>query len=98
MNAGKTLFTQIVLRAVSRDSLRSVDLAREFARHRGQQWHFGMKMHIGVDSRTGLAHSAVITAANVHDKHPLPRLLHGAEQRVIMRDCLVKLKACSALP
>jgi IS5 family transposase len=35
-----------------------------------------------VDSPSGLAHSAVVTAANVHDKHPLPRLLHGNEQRV----------------
>src|SRR2546422_3760250 len=41
-----------------------------------------MKLHIGVDSQSGLAHSAVVTAANVHDKHPLPDLLHGAEQRV----------------
>ena len=41
-----------------------------------------MKTHIGVDSRTVLAQSAVITAANVHDKHPLPDLLHGNEQRV----------------
>ena len=49
---------------------------------KGQQWYFGMKAHIGVDSRTGLAHSAVVTAANVHDKHPLPDLLHGNEQRV----------------
>ena len=49
---------------------------------KGQQWYFGMKMHIGVDSRTGLVHSAVVTAANVHDKHPLPELLHGHEQRV----------------
>ena len=49
---------------------------------KGQQWYFGMKLHIGVDSRTGLAHSAVVTAANVHDKHPLPQLLHGAEQEV----------------
>ena len=49
---------------------------------KGQQWYFGMKMHIGVDSRTGLAHSAVVTAANVHDKHPLPDLLHGGERRV----------------
>jgi transposase, IS5 family len=30
-----------------------------------------MKMHIGMDSRTGRAHSAVVTVANVHDKHPL---------------------------
>jgi IS5 family transposase len=49
---------------------------------KGQQWYFGMKLHIGVDSRTGLAHRAVVTAANVHDKHPLPELLHGNERRV----------------
>jgi len=49
---------------------------------RDQQWYFGMKMHIGVDSRTGLVHRAVVTAANVHDKHPLPDLLQGSERRV----------------
>ena len=49
---------------------------------KGQQWYFGMKLHIGVDSRSGLAHSAMVTAANVHDKHPLPELLHGNERRV----------------
>jgi len=47
-----------------------------------RQWYYGMKLHIGVDSQTGLAHSAVVTAANVHDKHPLPQLLHGQEQHV----------------
>jgi IS5 family transposase len=41
-----------------------------------------MKLHIGVDSQSGLTHSAVVTAANVHDKHPLPDLLHGQERRV----------------
>lgn len=49
---------------------------------KGKQWFFGMKLHIGVDSKTGLAHSAVVTAANVHDKHPLPDLLHGAETQL----------------
>ncbi|MEB1941265.1 MULTISPECIES: IS5 family transposase [Xanthomonas] len=49
---------------------------------KGQQWYFGMKLHIGVDSRTGLAHSAAVTAANVHDKHLLEDLLHGDERRV----------------
>jgi IS5 family transposase len=49
---------------------------------KGKQWYFGMKVHIGVDSQSGLAHSAVVTSANVHDKHPLPDLLHGNEQRV----------------
>src|SRR5690349_7958564 len=42
---------------------------------KGKQWFFGMKLHIGVDSHTGLVHSAVVTPANVHDKHPLPDLL-----------------------
>lgn len=66
-------------------STKNADKARDPEMHqtrKGQQWYFGMKMHIGVDSRTGLAHSAVVTAANVHDKHPLPQLLHGDEQRV----------------
>ena len=49
---------------------------------KGKQWFFGMKLHIGVDSQTGLAHSAVVTSANVHDKHPLPELMHGAEKQL----------------
>jgi IS5 family transposase len=49
---------------------------------KGKQWYFGMKLHIGVDSQSGLVHSAVLTPANVHDKHPLPQLLHGQERRV----------------
>lgn len=49
---------------------------------KGKQWYFGMKLHIGVDSQSGLTHSAVVTSANVHDKHPLPKLLHGLEKRV----------------
>ena len=66
-------------------STKNADKARDPEMHqtkKGQQWYFGMKMHIGVYSRTGLVHSAVVTAANVHDKHPLPELLHGNEQRV----------------
>ncbi len=49
---------------------------------KGKQWYFGMKLHIGVDSQSGLTHSAVVTSANVHDKHPLHKLLHGREKRV----------------
>jgi IS5 family transposase len=37
--------------------------------------------NIGVDSQSGLANSAVVTPANVLDKHPLPDLLHGNQQR-----------------
>ena len=49
---------------------------------KGQQWYFGMKAHVGVDSRTRLIHSAVATAANVHDASVLGDLLHGEERRV----------------
>ena len=66
-------------------STKNADKARDPEMHqtrKGKQWYFGMKLHIGVDSQSGLAHSAVVTAANVHDKHPLPDLLHGQEKRV----------------
>ncbi len=49
---------------------------------KGNQWYFGMKAHIGVDSRTKLIHSVAATAANVHDSQVLPDLLHGNETRV----------------
>ena len=49
---------------------------------KGNQWYFGMKAHIGVDSRTKMIHSVAATAANVHDSRLLPDLLHGGETRV----------------
>lgn len=49
---------------------------------KGNQWYFGMKAHLGVDSKRKLIHSVVATPANVHDSRILPDLLHGAETRV----------------
>ncbi len=49
---------------------------------KGKQWYFGMKAHVGVDSKTKIIHSAVVTAANVADAKVLPELLHGEETRV----------------
>ena len=49
---------------------------------KGQQWYFGMKLHLGVDSRTRLIHALLTTAANVHDGKVLGELLHGNETRV----------------
>lgn len=49
---------------------------------KGEQWYFGMKMHIGVDSRTKLIHTVQVSAANVADKDALEHLLHGKERRV----------------
>ena len=49
---------------------------------KGNEWHFGMKLHIGVDSETGVVHSVSTTPANVHDVTETPRLLHGGETQV----------------
>src|SRR5437667_215243 len=49
---------------------------------KGKQWYFGMKAHVGVDSKTKIIHTAVATAANVADSVVLPDLLHGEETRV----------------
>lgn len=49
---------------------------------KGNQWYFGMKAHIGVDSKTKLIHSVTVTPANVHDSVVLGDLLHGDETRV----------------
>jgi hypothetical protein len=39
---------------------------------KGEQWYFGMKAHVGVDSKTKMIHTAVVTAANVSDAAVLP--------------------------
>jgi transposase, IS5 family len=49
---------------------------------KGNQWYFGMKAHVGVDSKSKLIHAVVATAANVADSQVLPDLLHGDETRV----------------
>ncbi len=49
---------------------------------KGKQWYFGMKAHVGVDSKTKLIHTAVVTPANVADATVLPELLHGEETKV----------------
>jgi IS5 family transposase len=60
---------------------------------KGNQWYhrcaegfaYGMKVHIGVDSESGLIHSVETTAANVHDLTPAADLLHG-EETVVYAD------------
>jgi transposase, IS5 family len=49
---------------------------------KGNQWHFGLKAHIGVDQESGLVHTLVTTAANVSDISQTPALLHGQEEAV----------------
>ena len=49
---------------------------------KGNEWHFGMKVHIGADSETGVVHTVTTTPANVNDVTEAHRLLHGGEKRV----------------
>jgi IS5 family transposase len=66
-------------------STKNADKARDPDMHqtkKGNQWYFGMKAHIGVDSRTKIIHAVVATAANVADSAVLADLLHGQETRV----------------
>lgn len=49
---------------------------------KGNQWHFGMKAHIGVDADSGLVHTVVGTAANVNDVTQASALVHGEEMDV----------------
>jgi IS5 family transposase len=49
---------------------------------KGNQWHFGMKAHVGVDADSGLVHTVVGTAANVNDVTQAHHLLHGKETDV----------------
>ncbi len=66
-------------------STKNRDNARDPEMHqtkKGNAWHFGMKMHIGVDESYGIVHSLTTTSANVHDITETARLLHGEEESV----------------
>ena len=66
-------------------STKNEDRARDPEMHqakKGNQWHFGMKAHIGVDAESGLVHSVHATAANESDVAHTHQLLHGEEVRV----------------
>lgn len=49
---------------------------------KGNEWHFGMKAHVGVDSQSKVIHSVVVTPANMADCKVMDRLLLGHETRV----------------
>ena len=49
---------------------------------KGNQWSFGMKLHIGVDAQSGLVHGLATTSAKVHDLRVSEQLLHGEEVRL----------------
>ncbi len=49
---------------------------------KGNQWHFGMKAHIGVDVASGVVHTVIGTAANEADINQMAAVLHGQEEAV----------------
>jgi len=51
------------------------------ATRKGNQWYFGMKAHVGIDTH-GRVHSVVVTDASVHDSRMIEELVHGEEQVV----------------
>lgn len=78
-----TIMDATIINAPS--STKNKDKSRDPEMHqtkKGNEWHFGMKMHIGVDSATGVIHSLETTAANVHDLTPADKLLHGNEKYI----------------
>ena len=80
MRAG-TIVDATIIAAPS--STKNEDEARDPEMHqtkKGNQWHFGMKAHIGVDSESGLVHTVIGTAANVNDVTQAGALLHGDEE------------------
>jgi len=69
-------------------STKNKDKARDPDMHqtrKGQQWYFGMKIHIGADVNSGAVHTVTTTAANVADINELPTLLRETD-RVIFAD------------
>ena len=66
-------------------STKNKEKARDPEMHqtkKGNQWHFGMKAHIGVDVASGVVHSLKGTAANAADISQMATLLHGEEKAV----------------
>jgi len=49
---------------------------------KGQQWYFGMKIHVGADVNSGLAHTVSVTPANVSDVSQLPHLIREDDRAV----------------
>lgn len=66
-------------------------------RHLLEEWHFGMKAHIGVYADSGLVHTIIGTAANVNDVTQGHGLLHG-EETVVFADAGYLGAACWTKP
>ena len=81
--AGGTMVDATIIHAPS--STKNASNSRDPEMHqtrKGNPWYFGMKLHIGADTLSGLIHSATTAADNVHDSQRPTQLLHGQEASV----------------
>src|SRR6266550_12201 len=106
---GEQILGQVNLHLQAPTSTKNREQQRDPEMHqtkKGKQWYFGMKAHVGVDSKTKIIHTAVATAANVADSVVLPDLLHGEETRVwgdqayrgqteVIRECAPQAQDCT---
>jgi IS5 family transposase len=102
-----TIVDATIIHAPSWTNNREQKLDPEMRQTRkGKQWYFGMKAHVGVDSKTKLIHSAVVTPTHVADATVLPELLHGEETRVwgdqayrgqrdVIQQCVPRAQDCT---
>src|SRR5258708_11333100 len=78
-----TIVDATIIHAPSSTKHRSGERDPEIHQTRkGKQWYFGLKAHIGVDSKQGHVHSQCTSAAPIPHRHVLPDLLHGHERKV----------------
>jgi len=69
-------------------STKNKDKARDPDMHqtrKGNQWYFGMKIHVGADVDSGAVHTVTTTSANTADITELPKLLRE-DDKVIFAD------------
>lgn len=81
MMRGGTIMDATIIDAPK--STKNAQQARDPEMHqtkKGNVWYFGAKLHVGVDAGSGLVHTVVTTAANVHDATPAPKLLRSDDK------------------
>ena len=82
MNEGTLVDASLIHSPTStknKDKSRDPDMS---STKKGNQWHFGMKMHLGLDKASGLIHSLETSTAKEHDSQFFPYLLHGKENSI----------------
>jgi len=78
-----TIVDATIIAALSSTKNKSVKRDPEMHQtQKGNNWHFGLKAHIGVDAESGLVHTVTTTPTNDHDITQAHALVHGEEEAV----------------